>query len=58
MARDPHIAAYEEAMNALKINQAVTSLATRFDTKLVMRVMREWLDFMDRQAEQSDGQES
>lgn len=55
MARDPHVAAYEEAINALKINQAVTSLATRFDTRLVMRVMREWLDYMDRQVAHSDG---
>lgn len=52
-----HKAAHKEALDALKINQAVTSLATRFDTRLVMRVLREWLDFMDRQSAHIDGTE-
>lgn len=51
------IAAHKEALDALKIQNAVTSLASRFDTRLVMRVLRDWLDFMDRQVAQIDGTE-
>lgn len=45
------------ALDALKIQNAVTSLASRFDTRLVMRVLRDWLDFMDRQVAQIDGRD-
>lgn len=44
----------DQALDALKIQNAVTSLATRFDTRLVMRVVRDWLDYMDRQIAQID----
>lgn len=50
-------AAHKQALDVLKIQETVTKLATRFDTKLVMRVLRGWLDYMDRQDLHSDGVE-
>lgn len=49
--RETQRAALREAIAALRIQNALTNLATRNDPHLVMRVMREWLDYMDRQLE-------
>lgn len=54
MATDQHIAAHQEAIDVLKIHNAVTSLARRYDPKLVMRVLRGWLEFMDKVTEPND----
>lgn len=42
---------YDEAIKALKVQNAVTSLATRFGPLLVMQVVRDWLAYMDAQVE-------
>lgn len=58
MATDQHIAAYQEAIAALKVQNAITDLARRYDTRMVVRVLRDWLDHMDSQIALIDGEAS
>jgi hypothetical protein len=47
----------QRAVDALKIQDAITKLATRYDPKLVMEMARGWLAYMDAQVRHNDGPE-
>lgn len=49
--------ACKRALDALKIQNAITDLARRYDPRLVMETARNWLDYMDRQVARIDGSE-